>query len=527
MAKAAIDDLPAYGAVYVVSDLHLGGFTEYGRDYRIFREAAALAWFIGEWLPAQAGGAGRVCLVLNGDIVDYLAHPTPHYFDWPHAVDKLRDAIGDPEQKIVWQALQTFVTGDAGDLVLVLGNHDLELALPDAQQALLSHLTNGRQALRGRVHLAMDGAGFACRVGDKRVLCLHGNEADPWNAIDYGRLSLIRRALARGSMQRNAAVLDGWVPAPGTQLVIEYLNAQKRKYQWIDLLKPEEEAVGMITAALCDLPSVRTFAEVMVQKLANTKRLADGFMAGSATPAEEAPIDAAASALPPVDASAAVARAIEALGRDISPEALVQEPADDTLMDPIELVGRTAQLKAWPRSLRDVLVRTLAGDRTFDIATPDGTFTALDDLVGPDADFLVAGHTHLQRACERRRYPGKYYFNSGTWIRLLSIPKELLAPDLFPALEARLRDGRLTELEKKVPASPGGVSLLRTTRTVVRIAADADQTVRGELQTVEPPSPSSGDNRPAGGPTALSPTPGGWQLVPVAGSCFPRRGGPA
>ncbi len=44
------DLLPNYAAVYVVSDLHLGGFQgefrKQARNYRIFRETKALAWFV-------------------------------------------------------------------------------------------------------------------------------------------------------------------------------------------------------------------------------------------------------------------------------------------------------------------------------------------------------------------------------------------------------------------------------------------------------------------------------------------------
>ena len=242
--RMSIDDLPAYQAVYVVSDLHLGGYSaNYGdqlRDYRIFRESKALAGFVNllaapeEKVRDRKGyrwQAGPIALVLNGDIVDFLADEKATYFDWLNAVDKLKSAMADAEQKVVWEALRAFVGSGRGDLVLVLGNHDLELALPEPQAHLQHYLSGGDPVQRGRVVFAMDGAGFSCTVGGKRVLCLHGNEADPWNAIDYGRLSLIRRALARGSIERNHKVLRQWIPNAGTQMVIEYMNRVKRQYQ--------------------------------------------------------------------------------------------------------------------------------------------------------------------------------------------------------------------------------------------------------------------------------------------------------
>ena len=35
--------------------------------------------------------------------------------------------------------------------------------------------------------MAVDGAGYACAVGNKQVLCLHGNE-DAWNIVDFKEL---------------------------------------------------------------------------------------------------------------------------------------------------------------------------------------------------------------------------------------------------------------------------------------------------------------------------------------------------
>ncbi len=149
-----------------------------------------------------------IALILNGDIVDYLADEKAEYFDWPNALDKLKRAMEDPEQADVWKALQEFVESGRGDLVLVLGNHDLELSLPEPHAHLLKYLSDGKHDRRGRIVFALDGAGFSCRVDSARVLCLHGNEADPWNAIEYGRLSLIRRALARGSHSRQLGNLE-------------------------------------------------------------------------------------------------------------------------------------------------------------------------------------------------------------------------------------------------------------------------------------------------------------------------------
>lgn len=478
--------LPAYDAVYVVSDLHLGGYEEKSRDYRIFRSTDALAWLI-------KGLAGikhrRVALVLNGDIVDFLADRDPDYFDWTRAVDKLRGAVTDPAQEAVWDALREFVKVERHDLVLVLGNHDLELALPGPQHYLANTLTDGDRA-QGRLIFATDGAGFACRVGGARVLCLHGNEVDPWNAIDYGRLSLIRRALARGSRERNRRILGPWIPCPGTQMVIDHLNEAKRQYQWLDLLKPEEEAAAMIAAALRSMPGLRSFVEMVREKGRVADDLEQGFLGGGDPSYErldpQAPIAADAAQHDP---DRLILDALDRLRRGVTPVELAREEEESFLVSWQELrhAARIAKLAAWPRGLKATLLHTLAKDHTFDPHMKDATFTELDRLCGRDIDFLVAGHTHLHRAIVRES--GGYYYNSGTWIQLLHLPRAALDDDVYPEVEQRLRSGGLAELEREIATRQGKISLLRPTRTVVCIERSGDG-VDGCLQTVESDGPS-------------------------------------
>ena len=44
--------------------------------------------------------------------------------------------------------------------------------------------------------------------------------------------------------------------------------------------------------------------------------------------------------------------------------------------------------------------------------------------IGPSIDFIVTGHTHLERAIDRGG--NRYYFNCGTWIRLLRFTDAML-----------------------------------------------------------------------------------------------------
>ena len=91
--------LQEYQAVYVISDLHLGGYTERYldelRDYRIFQDGAALAWFITDVVLTDPSN-GRIALVINGDLVDFLAVKDATYFDWKGADRKLTRSSKTP-----------------------------------------------------------------------------------------------------------------------------------------------------------------------------------------------------------------------------------------------------------------------------------------------------------------------------------------------------------------------------------------------------------------------------------------------
>src|SRR5690242_9635064 len=109
--------------LHIVSDLHLGGV----QGHQICNQGAALGRVI-SYLAALPD-AGRVGLVLNGDIVDFLASTHAAYFDADGAAAKLAAIFEDKEFAPVWAALAAFVAAPGRVLVLVIGNHDVELAL--------------------------------------------------------------------------------------------------------------------------------------------------------------------------------------------------------------------------------------------------------------------------------------------------------------------------------------------------------------------------------------------------------------
>jgi UDP-2,3-diacylglucosamine pyrophosphatase LpxH len=464
--------------VHVISDLHLGG--EPG--HQIFDQGALLGGVI-DHLRARAPGK-RVALVLNGDIVDFLAAPGASYLDPTGAVDKLEAILVDPAFQPVFQALARFVRAEGRTLVLGLGNHDVELALPEVAERLLQEICGDDAAARGRARLATDGTGYACRVGGKRALCVHGNDVDPWNIVDHTALRRVIQALKLGREP------PAWEPNAGTRLVIDIVNGLKRSFPVVDLIKPETRPVLSILLALepSQLGAARRFARGAARLLVDDVRVGRGFL-GARAPVE--PGEPGAPALPQSD-DAALAMLLQPNPKAATParrgaDLLAEvERLYEEGRDPLDLSSEDGKLGwgrlTWDvilgreplRELRESLAQWLKEDKTFAVDTKDRTFERLDAMVGADVDYLIAGHTHLARALPRREGKG-FYFNTGTWIRLIQLTEAMLRDDAsFSPVFAALRRRTLAALD----AEPG---LVRRHPTMVSIEAEGSA-VAAELR---------------------------------------------
>lgn len=447
--------------LHVASDLHLGGPP--GRQ--IFDQGAELAALIDH--VRQLDPDARVGLLLNGDIVDFLAEDGAKYLDPKGAVTKLRRIFTDVAFACVWDALRRFTAHERRVLVLVLGNHDVELALPDVQEELLARIC-ADDAARGRVRIAMDGTGWACLVGGRRVLCTHGNEVDSWNVVDGKALRDVVRALKQG------ATVDAWEPNAGTKLVIDVMNGIKHDYPLVDLLKPENKAVPPVVFALAPKKVVGPLSEaapILLRKVWDSARIKANFLGQTSTTPDAGTLhkDDALSMLlagqsedqRPEDSADPRSGQAELFNRIASSGSSATSPGGTALLGGLDVPLRAA-LKKW-----------LGKDRTFEIDAVDAAFKDLDRAVAPEVDFLLAGHTHLERALPRVRGNG-FYFNSGTWIRLLRLDEAMLASDtsFTPILDV-FRAGNLEALD----TIPG---LVVRRNTLVSIVAAGDW-VQGSL----------------------------------------------
>lgn len=503
--------LPRYQELYVVSDIHMGGEKTAASDFQIFNRGERLANLVLH--VAEQRPQDEVALVLNGDIIDALAEDSvPGYvaLDADTALAMMERIYADPSFSPVWDALAKLVQTPRRHLVFVVGNHDIELALPPVEASVRDRLARGDPAANARIVFATHGGGFGCYVGRDRVFCTHGNEVDGWNFVDYSALGGLGNAMNAG--RRPDA--SRWMPNPGTRLVVDVMNDVKRRHPFVDLLKPEVSPVVAVLLTLdpgavkrIDLGDAYAIVRDKVRGDLETRNLLSaGEPLSHASP--DALAVSAAQELLGASLGEEVGRVRSAAaGADeetllLEAERAVAErkPASDAIDagDTATLgwgdivsgwIGRIDKVEALRRALSDWLEK----DTTYDVDARDSTFDEITRRVGPEVGFVVTGHTHLARAIEFA--PKRHYYNCGTWIRLLRLTPEVLADakafeqHAYPALAA----GRMDALDGARIPGPGGqnVPLVLDRANVVRISENAGAVTGSLLRVGDGAKPGS------------------------------------
>jgi UDP-2,3-diacylglucosamine pyrophosphatase LpxH len=402
----------------VISDLHLGGDDGFEICSRQGRQR--LAEFI-RWAGELRGAAQDVHLVINGDIVDFLAEKDAQgtfaafTADERVAAEKLERIFGRTAP--VWDALEGFVRR-GGELTLLIGNHDVELCLPRLRRRLRDRLGPGR------VELVYDNQA----LGRGPVIIEHGNRYDSWNAIAHDSLRQFRSRLTRGNTSEEFA------PPPGSELVVQVMNELKARYSFVDLLKPETGAVLPILAALG----------------AGTWRVArDGVFLAAQRAWRTRKFDADHQ---PADNDLIAGRpGGQGDAGEAFPEAAAFEAAD-------AIAGSTddglisSRRDPPPRaSVLQAALRKFAQDGSiFDVGREDRTYAVpAQRLLAGGAAVVVFGHTHLAKDITFEA--GGRYLNSGTWADLMRIPLAVLrgpAGAAEAALASFLDDVRANRLDR-------------------------------------------------------------------------------
>jgi len=452
-----------FAELYVISDLHLGGCD----DFQIFHQGELLAEFIDRLRTRRVDGT--LALVINGDTVDFLAEQEPKYFDPEGAGEKLDRIVGDVSFKPVFTALRRFTATKGRRLIVTLGNHDLELALPWMRERLLSHLTSD-DAGRGRVTLAFDGAGYVAQVGSAPVYCVHGNDVDEWNFTEYDKL----RRQGLGTML--GETVPEWTPNAGTKLVVDVMNSIKARFPFVDLLKPETEAV---VPTLCALdPSLKSklggVLKVAARRAWDELRMFTGFLSadqeaerrGGRELSPEAAVDTllarsfgtgSARELERSTAEVLLANARLAIENDDQPAEALPQGRSDAHLGIVSGIWDVITRKSKVEVLREFLEK-LEHDQSFLLTTPDTTFQRTNALVKENA-IVVTGHTHMERALPRGGQRG-IYFNSGTWVRLMQFTPAQLANEVsFTPVYEAIAAGKMASLAPYIMSRPCAVRI--------------------------------------------------------------------
>lgn len=448
-----ISDLPAFEAAYVVSDLHLGGI----QGSQMFASSNQFSALMDSILDVKQG---RTLFVVNGDFIDFLAEPGSRDFNIQHSEAMLDSILSRPEFQPVLKSLQQFVGANETHLVINLGNHDLELALPATRRKLIRLLTDNQPHLEGSVELCFDGWGYRFSVNGKRALCLHGNESDGFNFTRYDELDRICRELA---IFGRSDFATHWHPSAGSRFVVDTINPLKHRFPFVDLLKPEFPTA---VVALCVFdPRVLSHVEhalrlkysamqrELTRPASQRRMLYTGFDAmqvqqGGSYHGTAVDIEEMTERAMQTDSLEELIREpfdIEMLGLDwFSPLRRIISQLGDLAIQTKDAIGLSVA-----RSFRETHCRALQAailpllsDEPASHSRIDETDRLIDACAHASYDVVFAGHTHIRRFAQRQSGSGQYV-NTGTWADLMTLTRsQAKMPDFQQVYEALLSDDR-------------------------------------------------------------------------------------
>jgi len=410
--------------IIVISDLHLGGDAPCQMS-----RPAMLAGFI-ERLVATRETDELLELVIAGDFVDFLAiEPTASFTADPiQARQKLFNTMRETTFRAVFTSLGKFV--QAGhELTVLIGNHDVELALPPVQDALRTHLGASLRALR----FVDDGRPY--RIG--RALIEHGNRYDNANQNDWTGLRAMASAFSR--FEKSPVPIN---VSAGSKLVDLVVNPLKRQYPFIDLLQPQNELLALLLLAF--EPGLG-FHLSKIARVLHAKNLSDANVTGE-QPFKVSAVgyEAAESTYDEELASVFSKDVYDQLyrpsGRVSSGEILkiAWSVRKDSLT---EILGRGDPIPpATLKKIRKVMQRLLLSDDTDRLDGDTAQYGKAAERMISDSkgevQAVLMGHTHHARCVgpESRAT----YINTGTWADIIRDSDELLTEFLSDLL----RDNR-------------------------------------------------------------------------------------
>ncbi|WP_437631110.1 metallophosphoesterase [Sorangium sp. So ce854] len=404
----------------IISDLHLGN----GGDYDVFageQELPAL-------LDRFASPPTRI--IVNGDGIDFLMNEDELALDVPRAVEQARACAESRTTRAVFAAFGR-VLAARGEVVIRLGNHDVELALPEVQEVFRSALDQP-PAVAARLSFRLGETPDILDVGGARILLTHGEHNDPWNIVYYQGLS------TAGTVER-----PSFAYAPGSILVKQYLNPLTREFglRFVNLLKPDFQG-GALTA-LAVAPSAmkllfqRSSASLLWQLF--RKMTEPASFAGNEEDLGLADRVAEAGLTPEEQ------EAVEALLGDGS--VAFSDEEDDGVLGRARLKLGRAGLKLYAKLQRQLTGK--AGDTYFALEPDEAEWKEAKRLAAKfGASAVILGHTHAARW---KHEEGLLFANTGTWIWLMQLPPFDAGDDVWAEFLAEVKQNpRLSPERQKL-----------------------------------------------------------------------------
>lgn len=374
----------------LISDTHLGN----GQGYDIFAGGTALPAFLDSFPEA-------IRVVINGDVVDFLMNEDPLKLEVSRAVAQAQAIASSADSKATFLALGR-VLKRGGEVFLRIGNHDLELYIPEVQAVFRKAL--GQPAkISARLRFQTGEEPMLLEVGGARLLVAHGEHNDDWNRIDYHHLD------------RSGDHYPDFVYPPGSKLVKEMLNPLKRKHKlrFADLIKPDMQG-GFLTVLGVDplaAKDVAASANIFSLGWQLLRRMGGAFTFGD----EEENLHLAER----VDAAGLTSEEADALDALLGDGPLSfggEDPAADSALAKVGRMGMKLYATAH---------RGLVGDEAKDFFELDPEATEWAEAVRLAAKYqasaVITGHTHAARWAQRM---GLTVVNTGTWIWLMSPPAQ-------------------------------------------------------------------------------------------------------
>jgi UDP-2,3-diacylglucosamine pyrophosphatase LpxH len=380
-------------------------------------------------------------LVLNGDIIDFLQIAPFRRGPYREAIGKVQRAAHAHREAI--EALGRFV-GAGNRLVILPGDHDIELAFWEVQAAFTALVSGGDAGAASRVVFPNDAplgphfqgcprGPFAYRLPG--VYVEHGNQLDRWSAFNYQDLLEDR--------------VEGRIRLPPTsQWSLDLFNELEPRYPFIDKVRPRSAALLLLwlldpALARSRLPALAALGRRLYPELKRRGREAPGAAfdgAKGSVDRRDQPAGRGATAHP----AALEEELLSWLGayaeelRILDEACVVLQAADAQGSKGEELWNE--KISAAYTSVFQAALAGMSSPRA-GLASEDAyAARALELAHAERAEVVVLGHSHGLRDI---RMGWARYLNTGTWIGLVGLD------DLRQAAQAEALRAQLSALRRR------------------------------------------------------------------------------